>query len=993
MKRFTILFLSLLVVLSMVLTACGPATTEPPATEEPTDEPTAEPTEEPTDEPTEEPLGSIVDIAVGDGRFTTLVTALEAAGLVDTLASDGPFTVFAPTDDAFNKLPEGTIEALLEDIPALTDILLYHVVSGEVLAADVVMLEEAETLLGETVEVMVDGDAVMINDAQVIITDIMADNGVIHVIDTVLLPPAPTTRTGGWLDEIVVSVVDAASAVTQLQAGAIDIYAAGVSSDTLPEIEEAGLPYAQSNGLYYELTINPIGPVFESTGKVNPFFDARAREALNWLVDRDFINREVYNGGALPKFWSIITNMPDYTKFAETVRRLEAEYAYDMDRADAAIEEVMLEIEGVTREDGMYMYEGEQVEILMLIRNDSDGTRVPIGDYVANQLEEIGFATVRDYKTSSEASPIWVGGDPADGLWHIYTGAWSATVIDRDEGDNFDFFDCPTSAYGFTALWQAFPVSDRYQELATALAYNNFNTIEERDEAMEEMLELALKESIHVWLIDGKNFTPYVDGLEVTYDLAAGVDGSQIWPYTIRRTGVEGGSLNWGAPDLFVDPWNPIAGSNWAFDQSIVRATQDDAFMYDPYTGLIWPQRFDSAEITVEEGLPIGKTLDWLTLDFESEITVPEDAIVDWDAENQAFITAAEKFPDGTTAKVKSVVTYPEDVFETAKWHDGTPVSMGDILFTWILSLDMGKEASANYDSSYAPNVASILANYKGFKILSEDPLTIEAYSDSYQIDAELNITTMWPSWSYGQAPWQTLAAAMLADQAGELAFSADKADEFSTETTTVEWLSFIGGPSLEILSTYLDQAIADEYIPFESILGDYITADDAVARYQAAKDFFAEYGHYHIGMGPYILEDVFLTEKVATLVYNPDFPDPTDKWARFAGDPKIADVELEGEGSVILGEEFVFDVFVTFEGEPYEAEDIKDVFGLLYDATGQIVQVIPGELVEDGYYTITVPADVSSEMEAGASKLEAVVVSEVVAIPSFIAFEFVTIE
>jgi hypothetical protein len=103
--------------------------------------------------------------------------------------------------------------------------------------------------------------------------------------------------------------------------------------------------------------------------------------------------------------------------------------------------------------------------------------------------------------------------------------------------------------------------------------------------------------------------------------------------------------------------------------------------------------------------------------------------------------------------------------------------------------------------------------------------------------------------------------------------------------------------------------------------------------------------------------------------------------------------VELEGEGSVILGEEFVFDVFVTFEGEPYEAEDIKDVFGLLYDATGQIVQTISGELVEDGYYTITVPADVSAEMEAGASKLEAVVVSEVVAIPSFIAFEFVTIE
>jgi len=137
-----------------------------------------------------QPVGSIVDIAVADGRFETLVAALQAAELVETLSGDGPFTVFAPTDEAFGKLPEGTVEGLLEDIPALTDILLYHVVSGEVLAADVVELESAETVLGENVSIRVEDGNVYINDSMVIITDIMADNGVIHVIDTVLLPPA-----------------------------------------------------------------------------------------------------------------------------------------------------------------------------------------------------------------------------------------------------------------------------------------------------------------------------------------------------------------------------------------------------------------------------------------------------------------------------------------------------------------------------------------------------------------------------------------------------------------------------------------------------------------------------------------------------------------------------------------------------------------------------------------------------------------------------------
>ena len=134
-------------------------------------------------------MGTIVDLAVADGRFETLVAALGAADLVDTLSGEGPFTVFAPTDDAFAKLPEGTVEALLNDIPALTDILLYHVVSGEVLAEQVVELEEATTVLGENVSIRVEDGNVYINDSMVIITDIMADNGVIHVIDSVLLPP------------------------------------------------------------------------------------------------------------------------------------------------------------------------------------------------------------------------------------------------------------------------------------------------------------------------------------------------------------------------------------------------------------------------------------------------------------------------------------------------------------------------------------------------------------------------------------------------------------------------------------------------------------------------------------------------------------------------------------------------------------------------------------------------------------------------------------
>jgi transforming growth factor-beta-induced protein len=194
MKRFSV-FAMLVTVTALVLAACAPAAT-----------PTAAP--EPTAMPEPEVmLQDIVDTAVADGRFTTLVAGVQAAELVDTLKSEGPFTVFAPTDDAFAKLPNGTLETLLmpENKQALTDILLYHVVPGNVMAADVVNLESATTALGQDVAIRVEGGKVFINDAEVVITDIETSNGTIHVIDSVILPPAEEAAVPGTIVDIAVA--------------------------------------------------------------------------------------------------------------------------------------------------------------------------------------------------------------------------------------------------------------------------------------------------------------------------------------------------------------------------------------------------------------------------------------------------------------------------------------------------------------------------------------------------------------------------------------------------------------------------------------------------------------------------------------------------------------------------------------------------------------------------------------------------------------------
>lgn len=173
--------IALMAILALVVAACSSSDDEAVET-------TAAPTTEAmAEEMTED---TIVDVAIA-GEFNTLVAAVQAAGLVDTLQGDGPFTVFAPTDEAFAALPEGTLEGLLEDPEALAEILTYHVVSGEVLAADVVGLDAATTVQGSDISIeVVDGGVVLNGSSNVVATDVMASNGVVHVIDAVILPPA-----------------------------------------------------------------------------------------------------------------------------------------------------------------------------------------------------------------------------------------------------------------------------------------------------------------------------------------------------------------------------------------------------------------------------------------------------------------------------------------------------------------------------------------------------------------------------------------------------------------------------------------------------------------------------------------------------------------------------------------------------------------------------------------------------------------------------------
>jgi peptide/nickel transport system substrate-binding protein len=813
----------------------------------------------------------------------------------------------------------------------------------------------------------------------------IVEESVVKEVEVVVTPePWLVDRVGGWFDTVIfVEEPMPDMALARLAAGDIDVFASPVSEPATARriFEWEGLPYKLAYGGGKELTFMPSTDPEFNDGRLNPFYSDKIREAMNWLIDRDYIAQEISGGLALPLFVPINYASKDSALLADTIAALELKYAHNPDKAVEVISTDM-EALGASMVDGQWTYNGEPVELIGLIRSEDE--RRELGDYVCNLLEDIGFAVRRDYKTGSESFPCWLQADPDEGCAHFYTGAWGSAGIGRDAAGSFSFFYTP-DGLPFPP-WQAYSPSDEFYEVATKLNNNDFETMEERAELMEAALHYALEDSQRIWLKSDVTVAPHAEDISLASDLSGSIVLSSLWAQTMRREGEVGGSVTIAAPSTNPSlAWNPVAGNGSGYGGMPIQGTRDSAVVSDPFTGLALPMRLEWAEVYVQEGLPVEVTLDWVTLEFLPEIVVPDDAWADWDAENQVFITAGERFTETQTAASKVVMYYQEDLFDKMVWHDGSALTIGDVVMSMILAFDRSKEASPYYDEASVPEFRTRISAFKGWKIVSGDPLVIEYYSDAYQLDAENNVWDFAAAYPRVAGAWHNLVPGLWAEAGGLLAFSGDKADALE-----VEWTNFIAGPSLEILKAQLDAAQAEGFIPFEPTLGQYITAGEATARYDNLQEWVRRYGHFWIGMGPYFLQRAFPIERTMILRHNPHYPDPATRWDRFAEAP-VPEVVVDGPGSVTIGQEATFDIFVTFQDEPYAVDDIDIVKYLVFDATGELAIVGEGEPVEDGHWQAVLGADLTGDLGAGSNRFAAIVVSKRAVVPIKETLEFVT--
>jgi peptide/nickel transport system substrate-binding protein len=827
------------------------------------------------------------------------------------------------------------------------------------------------------------------------------------LLGTVFASPA---HNGLWPDEIVfIEEADQITALSMMQSGDAQLFATPFLPELLGDIwmstngttneSDGGWEWANlavSYGSFDEILLNPAvddaNEPFFSDGRFNPFAIPEVRQAMSYLIDRDFIVEEILSGLAVARWTVLDPFFFPYVGALDACRAIELEYAYDEAKAWELISEAM-ESAGADLGGDKWTYNEEPVTIVGLIPVEDE--RRYVGEYIANLLEQMGFTVECLGVAERTAAQRWLLSDPYDGAWSFYVAQWTKPSVDRDQADDFDAL--------YTSRGAPVPLNWSYQclpdphleeadDVFDRLARRDYETIAERVELLGLAETYAAEKAWHQWLYSEAATWAWPTNVSVLVDIAAGITGSYLWGHTLRYVDADGAPIDYGticvaSPSMLSGPWNPVAGSTATSDRMIQRAAEDWFLYPDPNTGLFLPHLVEYAECYVLYGTPMVPTHDYVIIVPVDGIEVPPEAWCDWDAANQVFIPVCEKFPDGLTARTRTVCTFADDLFENT-WHDGSSFSLADMLMRFIMTFDVGKSESPIFDEAQVPLLEQFLQTFKGARILNVYPLVIEVYDDRFCLDAENQVferigQLFWPYYGSGMAPWHTLAVGVQAEADGLTCFSEVKADQLG-----VDRQNWIAGPTLETLMDYAREALSESRIPYEPTLGEYVSSDEAFERYVNLDNFLRDYNHMWISNGPMRIYEVDPTNRIIVGTRFEDYRHDAYKWLELST-PRFGNMEVDGSDVVRAGNDAVFDVSLTFEGEPYPANEIQSVKYLVIDATGELALSGTGVVLGDGQLRVTVPGTDTDTLPAGSWKIEVITVLIPVATPSFASIEF----
>ncbi len=761
---------------------------------------------------------------------------------------------------------------------------------------------------------------------------------IVLLIATYAVKPAVAQEKGPYLNEIVmVQEPDSAKAFKRIEAGQLDLYLWYLKGESArAAVESPSVGVLKSYAGVFDLFVNPV----PFKGKFNPFTIREVREALNWLIDRDYIADEILKGYAIPQYtvWQPVS--PDYARHVVYMKKLEAQYKYNPDKAKETIKSALLKA-GAELKDGKWYYKGKPIEVTIFIRVEDE--RKQIGEYVAGLLEDLGFTVKREYGTGYKAWLVVYSGDPTSGAWNLYTEGWAFTAITAyDDGTPEYMFVSPGSGSVFTKYKPPKELVDEAKRLSSA----KYTSLAERSKLVDEVTGLGLADSVRVWLVTQITVFPHSKRLtNIAYDLIGGVYSI----YTLRTAkiaGQTGGSIKVAQKVLFVSPWSTAPGESgftWLYDAVIRYITTDPGVYIHPHTGEYIPVR---ADFTVETAGPTGK------------LPVPANAIK-WDEKQKKWVDV------GSGVKATSKVTFK---YTMGKWHDNTTVTMADILEGIATDFEALDNTSKIYDPYLEnPALRTFIDTFVAIRIVSSD--TAEVYINYWHPD-KTYIAAQADVWE--DTPWELEALMNWVVENKKAAFTGDRAQELG-----VPVIDLAKGKSLPILKEALDTLKGQNYIPPE--VKDFVNASEAAARWQALENWYGEYGHLYVSNGPFYLYKANPSAKQVTLKAFRQYPFPPDHWNDLVK-PKAPEIALELPPIVTVGGAATFIVKSSVAGVPYSKVDMS--YMVVDPTTGNILTSGKASVISAGTFAIKLLPDVTSKFTPGTYEMVVIGVGKEAALP-----------
>ena len=747
----------------------------------------------------------------------------------------------------------------------------------------------------------------------------------------------PHTQPGPAADRLFFKAFNVDRAPLDFKSGAMDLYLFSLKTAAARQLRsdpEARLIEAPATST--SIILNPA-PAPE--GQLNPFSIKEVRQAVQYLVNRNFIASDIYQGLALPMLTHLSPTDFDFLTVYDQVKS--SVIGYDPGFARATIQQEMAKA-GAQLVDGRWQYQGSPVRLKFIIRVEDE--RLDIGDLVRAELEKAGFSVASSYQQFAPAVLTVYSSDPKAFEWHLYTEGWGRSAPQRYDFATINQMAAPWQGnmpgWREVGFWQY--ENARLDELGKRLFTGGFQSAEERDQIYREITEIALDESIRIWVATVQN--SFLVGTQVggvTSDQVAGPRG----PWTLREASTPGEDedalTTLTAGHLWVwterTTWNPVGGFGDVYSNDIWQHLHDPPLWNHPFTGVPSPFR---ATFSVDSAGPAGK------------LSVPQDAI-QWDPQGDRWQ------PVGAGVRATSKVTFDYSKYFSSKWHDGQPIAMADVIYSIAQGYELAyDEDKAQIEFALGVTTRPYLDTFRGYRILENNRL--EVYVDFWHFEGSQIASYASPSGL--STPWELLAAMDdLVFEQRRAAYSDTAAARFN-----VPWISLVMDRDARLVANTLRDFASEDFVPqgvFTIGNQSLVSPEEAQARYQAARDWFGEHGLLVISNGPFMLTRYDPPAQFAELEAFRDASYPFHPGDWFFGSPPRLEIKRVEESQVSIGQPAQFSVEVEGPGT------LGLRYVLLDPAAGEVITLGEATL-SGGKFVVPIGSEITSALEPGLYQL-----------------------